>query len=133
MRIKIAAGFTLLELAVTMAIMAGGLVMILMANTYSHRTGEAVYERMVATQDAHRTIEMMRGASSSGSFPANVTAAYPNGAAVAGFANLSGETVTVTYVDPAADPLDVTVITRWLELGLRNSTAQLRTLLTQRE
>ena len=133
MKQKKCAGFSLLELTIAMAVMAGGLLMILLANTYSHRTGEAMYERMVATQDAHRTLEMMRASSSSGNFPANVTTAYPNGAAVAGFANLSGESVTVTYADPAADPLDVTVTNRWRELNLRNTSTQLRTLLTKRE
>lgn len=126
-------GFSLIELAVAMAVITGGLLMILMANSYSHQTGEVYYERMVATQDAHRTIETMRASSGTGNFPANVTATFPNGGAVGGFANLTNETVTVTYVDPTVDPLDVTVTTRWLRQDRRNDVISLRTLMTQRE
>jgi len=117
---------------IAVVIIGLGLLAMLLANTHIQRTGEAAYERVVATQDAHRVIEGMRNASTNGSFPANVIVSYPQGAAVPGFANLAGEQVVVTYQNVASDPLDVTVTTNWLELGRRNTLVRLRTLMTKR-
>jgi prepilin-type N-terminal cleavage/methylation domain-containing protein len=126
-------GFTLIELMVSLFIIVVGLLGIILANIYTQRTSDGTYEKMVAVQDAHRVLEMMRSASKTGTFPANVTSAFPQGAAVAGFTNLSTERVTVTYSDALGDPLDVTVTTSWRERGMRNTSTQLRTLLTQRQ
>lgn len=125
-------GFTVIELLFSILIIGLGLLGMLLANTAIHQSTEKSYERVVATQDANRVIELMRNASAAGNFPQNVTAAFPNGTAVAGFNNLPGEAVTVTYAAPNADPLDVTVTTTWLEQGLRNTLTQLRTLMTDR-
>lgn len=126
------AGFTLVELLISILLIAVGLLGMVLANTYIQKTSETAYERMVATQDAHRVIEMIRNVSQTGNFPSNVTGAFPSGAAVPGFSNLSGEAVVVTYANPAADPLDLTVTTTWREQGLRTTSTQLRTLMTQR-
>ena len=72
---------------------------------------------MVATQDAHRVLELMRNTSATGNFPGNVTNAYPPGGNIAGFNSLDGEQVAVTYADPTTDPLDITVTTSWREGG----------------
>ena len=125
-------GFTLIELMIAVVVIGLGLLGMVMANTVIQTTSEAAYERMVATQDAHRTIELMRNASMTGNFPQNVTGAFPNGAAAAGFNNLTGEQVAVTYGNVQADPLDITVTTTWLERGRRNTSTQLRTLMTKR-
>lgn len=125
-------GFTLFELMVAVVLIGVGLLGMLLANTYVQKTSEAANERIVATQDAHRVIELMRNASASGTFPANVTSAYPNGGTVPGFANLTGEQVVVTYASSSADPLDIMVTTNWLELGRRGTSTQLRTLMTRR-
>ncbi len=125
-------GFTLIELLVALVVIVVGLLGILLANIFVQSSSEAAYQRMVAMQDAHRVIELMRNASSTGNFPINVTAAFPSGGAVAGFNNLTNEQVAVAYANAASDPLDITVTTTWREHGRRNSTAQLRTLMTQR-
>lgn len=125
-------GFTLLEVMIAVIVIGVGLLAMLLANTAIQRTSEAAYERMVATQDAHRVIELMRNTSLNGNFPGNVTATYPNGAAVPGFNNLTGEQVVVAYVNTTVDPLDLTITTHWLELGRRNTSLQLRTLMTRR-
>lgn len=125
-------GFTLLELMIAVVVIGLGLLGMLLANTYIQTTSEAAHERMTATQDAHQVIELMRNVSATGNFPGNVTGAYPNGGTVSGFTNLSGEAVTVAYTDPTADPLDITVTASWLELGRRNVSTQLRTLMTKR-
>lgn len=123
-----------MELLAALVVIVLGLLGILYANTYAQRTSEGSYEQMVAIQDAHRAIELIRNtASSGGIFPQSVTGAFPNNGLVGGFNNLFNEQVRVNYANPIADPLDVTITTTWLEGGLRNRTAQLRTLITQRE
>jgi len=125
-------GFTLIEVLVSMVVIMVGLLGFLLANTHIQQKDEGVYERMVATQDAHRAIELMRNASATGNFPANVANAFPAGTAVPGFNNLIGEQVTVAYANSTADPLDITVTTTWMENGVRNASTELRTLMTQR-
>lgn len=125
-------GFTLIEVLVSMVVIVVGLLGFLLANTHIQQKDERVYERMVATQDAHRAIELMRNASATGNFPVNVTSAFPAGTAVPGFNNLIGEQVTVAYADSTADPLDITVTTIWMENGSRSASTELRTLMTQR-
>lgn len=122
----------MVEVLVATAVISLALLAMLLANTSLQRSSGAAYERMVATQDAHRVIETMRNTASAGIFPANVTAAFPNGAPVAGFNNLSNEQVVVAYANPALDPLDITVTTNWREHGVRNTSIQLRTFMTQR-
>ena len=123
----------MIELMLAMVVIAGGILMALMANTYALQTGAVLQEKMVATQDAHRTIEMLRAATATGNFPENVTGTYADGTAVDGFTNLTYEAVTVTYADTEADPLDVTVTSSWVGQDQRNKSVQLRTLITQRE
>ena len=125
-------GFALLELLVAVAVIAIGLSAALLVNTYARQNGELMNERMVALQDAHRVTELMRNASSTGSFPTNVVTAFPNTAAVGGYNNLTNEQVTVRYASTTADPLDITVTVGWRQRGVRNATTQLRTLMTKR-
>ena len=125
-------GFALLEVLLGLLILGTGLLGLLLANVSVQKFSDAGYERVVATQDAHRVLELIRNASATGNFPANVTAAYPNGSIVPGFNSLIGEQVAVTYANPVADPLDITVATSWQEGGRRNTSIQLRTLMTQR-
>lgn len=125
-------GFGLVELLIAILVMGLGLLAAILGNIYTQQASEASYERIVAMQDSHRTIELMRDASASGNFPDSVTTAYPNGATVTTFNNLTNERVTIRYADPTTDPLDITVTTTWLERGRRNQSIQLRTLMTQR-
>lgn len=126
-------GFALLELLMAVAVVALGLSAALLVNTYARQNGELMNERMVALQDAHRVVELMRNASSTGNFPTNVVAAFPNAGAVAGYNNLTNEQVTVRYSNTTEDPLDITVTVGWRQQGIRNATTQLRTLMTQRQ
>ena len=95
MKLKQSSGFTMIELMISMVVIVIGLVGMLLANTSLQRTNQTAYERMVATQDAHRVIELMRNTSATGTFPLNVTAVYPNGNTVGGFANLTNEQVHI--------------------------------------
>lgn len=122
----------MIELLVSIFVISIALLAMLLANSYIQKRSEQSYEELVATQDAHRAIELMRNTASTGTFPGNVIAAYPDGGAVAGYNNLRSEQVTVSYASTTSDPLDVTVTTNWSGQGVRNRTAQLRTLMTQR-
>ena len=125
-------GFALLEVLFGLFIVGLGLMGLLLANVNVQKVSDTGYERVVATQDAHRVLELMRNASATGNFPGNVTTTYPNSGIVAGFNNLNSEQVAVTYANPLANPLDITVTASWREGGRRNTSIQLRTLMTQR-
>ncbi len=125
-------GFTFVELMIALFIVALVITGYIGANVVIQRNSEEAFERTAATQDAHRVIERMRNTAQTGTFPGNVTAAFPQGDAVAGFANLTGEQVTVAYVSTTADPLDATVTVAWTSGTQRAMTTALRTLITQR-
>lgn len=139
LRIDREGGFTLVELMITMGIMVGAMTSVLMANASISQTSEGIFQRSVAIQDANQVIERMRNTAVTGTFPGNVTAAYPNSGSVSGFSSLTSEVVRVTYADRNGDgnaltdnPLDVTVTVTYLENGRRNTTMSLRSLVTQR-
>lgn len=125
-------GFTLIELMITMAVIVLALVGYIGANSAIQRSDEAAFERSVALQDANRVLEQIRNAAASGTFPQNVTSAFPNASTVAGFTSLTNQQVLVSYADTSADPLDVTVTVTWQRSGLRSVSAALRSLVTQR-
>lgn len=125
-------GFTLIEI-----LFAAGVVLLLVvgflgAMTSMRYANEAAYQRTMALQDANQVIEQMRNTAATGTFPSNVTSAYPSGGTVSGFTSLTNETVTVSYASATANPLDVTVTVSYSENGRRTVTASLRTYMTQR-
>lgn len=126
-------GFTLIELVIAVMVCVIAVLSVLGANTVVQRNTDVQFQRATAMQDAHRIIERMRTASLNGAFPANVVTNFPNGAAVAGFANLTNEQITVAYVNTLTDPLDVRVTVSWLENGLRPASITMDSLMTQRE
>lgn len=97
-----AKGFTLVELLVSLVVIGIGLLGMLLANTYIQKVSQTSYEQMVATQDAHRVMELIRRTAATGTFPNNVANAFPDGEAVdlsqlPGLGSLSGEQIIVTY------------------------------------
>jgi prepilin-type N-terminal cleavage/methylation domain-containing protein len=124
-------GFTLIELMITVLIVLLAVVGNLSATTVMQITNEELFDRTVAIQDANRVLEQMRTSARIGTFPGNVTGAFPNGGLVA-MNNLTGEQIQINYVNTAADPLDVTVTVRWNSRGRRALQAALRSLVTQR-
>ena len=125
-------GFTLIELMITMVVVVLVIVGFMGANFAIQRSSEAAYSRTVALQDANRVIEAMRNLAASGTFPTNVTGTYSDGGTVSGFSNLTSETVTVSYANSSANPLDATVTVSWSENGVRTVSTSLRTYITQR-
>lgn len=126
------AGFTLIELMITMVIVILALVGYIGANTAVNHRSEEAFEKTVALQDAHAVVEMIRNVTLNGQFPDGVTQAFPNNGAVAGFNNLRNEQILVMYANTAADPLDVTVRVSWLSRGQRQVSTDLRTFVTRR-
>jgi prepilin-type N-terminal cleavage/methylation domain-containing protein len=127
-------GFTLVELLIAFFIASLAIAGYIGANIIIQQNSEVTFERTVATQDAHRVIELMRRAAQGQeeNFPENVTGAYPADVPVAGFTNLTNEQIAVSYVNPASDPLDATVTVSWTSSTRRPLTAALRTMVTQR-
>ncbi len=152
-------GFTLIEIVITIVITVLALSGVLFASTAIQQTQEAAFEKTVAIQTAHEMIEQMRNTATTaqGNFPGTVTAAYPNNTARPGYTrlqancganaappsacnwpfvfnanNTSQEQVVVSYVNPAADPLDVTVTVVYRERGIRRNAEAVRTLITRR-
>jgi prepilin-type N-terminal cleavage/methylation domain-containing protein len=132
MNLKNQSGFTLIEVMIATAVMVVALFGVLAASTMMSQRAQESFERSVAIQDAHRVVEQMRNTAQTGTFPANVVAAYPNNTDVAGFANLTNQTVRVTYVSTTANPLDTTVTVTWTLRGVRTTTETIRTMITQR-
>lgn len=92
--------------------------------------GILAYQRSVAMQDANQVVEQMRDTAANGVFPANVTTVF-NGT-MATYTNLPSETITISYADVAADPLDARITVNYVNAARRNDTASLRTYITQR-
>jgi len=131
-RLSHSSGFTMVELMIALFVAALAIVGYIGGNIAIQRHAEELHERTVALQDANQVAERMRSAARTGNFPANLVAAFPDNGAIAGFNNLTNEQVTVSYVNTTADPLDVTVSVNWQSYARRQSTASLRTYITQR-
>ena len=123
-------GFTLIEVVITVAVVAFALVAYLGANYAIEKASESAYQKSVAIQDAQQTLERMRSTAATGTFPGNVTSAFSG--SISGYSNLPSETVAVSYVDATANPLDTTVTVTYLQNGTRTVTNTIRTLISQR-
>ncbi len=126
------AGFTLAELMIALVILTVVILSYVGANIQAHKNTEEMNERTVAIQNANQVIEQMRTISNTDPFPASVVTAYPDNGPVAGFNSLTNEQVTVTYQNPAANPLVCTVTVTWSSYTGRQSTETVETYITQR-
>ena len=128
------AGFTFIELMIAIVVASVTILSFVMAQSKIQVNAETAYERKVAAQDAHRLIDQMRLTAETGTFPANLVAAFPAGA-VAGYTSMASsasETMTISYVSTAADPLDITITVSWTGYSQRASSQTVRTLITKR-
>lgn len=126
------AGFTLIELMIALVVLTVVIVGYIGTNILAQRNTEEMHERTLAIQDANRVIEQMRNISRTGTFPGNVVTAYPNNGTPAGFQNLDQEAITVSYVSPTANPLDVTITVAWRSYTQHQVSETIRTYITQR-
>ncbi|MFH1062200.1 MAG: type II secretion system protein [Candidatus Omnitrophota bacterium] len=123
-------GFTLVEISVVLLILGGVIAGFLSVNNASFSLLEQISSSVIAVNDARSVIENMRNLNPFNL--ANLTAIYPDGGIVAGFNNLTQETVRVNYLNTGADPIQVTVTVSWQGKANRIFSEQLTTLLTAR-
>ncbi len=123
-------GFTLVEVMIAAVVVAIVVLGFMGAATAIQLQGEAAYQRSVAIQEANRVVELMRNAAVTGTFPANVTGTYSG--TLSGYTALPSESISVSYANASANPLDATITVSYLENGRRTTTASLRTYITQR-
>lgn len=124
-------GFTFIELLICIAIIIPVLLGVIGVDIYMTRAGDTSRQVINALQDANTVIERIRNTASNQGLTA-VTAAYPSGQAVAGFATLTNEQVVVTYPSATADPLTITVTVTWQNSEGRNMSRALATQVTRR-
>ncbi|MBI4845594.1 MAG: prepilin-type N-terminal cleavage/methylation domain-containing protein [Candidatus Omnitrophica bacterium] len=123
-------GFTFVEVMVVLLILAGIIAGFSSLSGANFTLLEQVANSNIAINDARSVLENMRNIDPFTA--ANLTAQYPDGAAVAGFNNLEQETVRVNYVDLTADPIQVTITVSWEGKGGAALTEEVTTLLTAR-
>jgi prepilin-type N-terminal cleavage/methylation domain-containing protein len=128
---KPARGLSLVEVIVAVAIIAVGVVVLVAQLEASYKITTVNRETNKAMAHLQACLEKVVSTSF-----ADITTTYPNGGNIP-LSNvdpgdlLDGESVTVTYADPAADPLEVTVTVHWTAFDGRMRTRSLTTLRTR--
>ncbi|MDO8730253.1 MAG: prepilin-type N-terminal cleavage/methylation domain-containing protein [Candidatus Omnitrophota bacterium] len=138
-------GFTLIEVMMATVVFAGSMVAFAAFYSSIGRMSESSRDLTQAMNDAHVVLEAMRDtAQTNGLTGANgVTGRYPEGPnlavtlgliTVSGLRTLPNETITVDYVNAAADPLQVVLQVNWDQRGYGRSRAiTTETLITRRQ
>ncbi|MDZ4860880.1 MAG: prepilin-type N-terminal cleavage/methylation domain-containing protein [Candidatus Hydrogenedentes bacterium] len=125
-------GFTLVELVVAMAMFTVVLGATAQALVSYYAALDLQNQRHSALRNCTAVISQMRDARDAGGddFPAAITAGWPNAAEIAGAGTLPQETITVSYVDTNANPLEVRVQSTWRDLQDREISLSISTMLT---
>jgi len=104
-------GFTLLEVIITLALMAGGMTALLMAFSLATGTSAGIEEQETAVLIANAKMEELRSIKY-----ANLLSSTTDSTAM--FSDLTGYTVTVTTTKPV-NPAQVTTMVSWPVKGGR--------------
>ncbi|MFA6240000.1 MAG: prepilin-type N-terminal cleavage/methylation domain-containing protein [Candidatus Hydrogenedentales bacterium] len=127
-------GVTLLELTIAMA-----LFVIVMGATAQSLISYYVAldmqnQRHTAVRDCASILSNMRDVRTANptNFPDAVTALWPDGVQVPNAGTLTQEVVTVDYVDPNTNPLEVTVTSTWVDMRGRPMTVSVSSILADR-
>jgi type II secretory pathway pseudopilin PulG len=127
------AGVTLLELTVALAIFMLLMGAAAQALVSYYVALDLQNQRNIATQHCRTVLSDMRSVRDDNghNFPAAITETWPDEGAVAipGQA-LTAETLTVTYEDPAANPLVVTATCSWLDKAGHRASVQVATVIS---
>ena len=104
---------------------------------YSQRLSISARHNTIATQDLSSVVEEMLRVAQQGldSVTSQDWSAWFNNNILSQKDNssfLSQESLSVSYQDPNADPLDTTIVVSWLGLSGRQRSVSTRLLLTQR-
>ena len=125
-------GFTLVELVVAMGIFTVVLGATAQALVSYYAALDFQNQRNTAIRNCAAVVSQMREVRDDNpdDFPGALTVEWPDTTAIAGAGSLPQETLEVDYVDPAADPIEVTVRSRWVDLRGRSMTVSVTTMLT---
>ena len=118
-------GLTLVEILMVMLLLIVVVVGFLGVFIVSFALGEHSRNVVVALNDASSVMEDMRNI-----VFASLPALYPDGVAVAGYANLPSETVVVEYTNIGADAVTANVVVSWTERS-RNFQETITTVITK--
>jgi Tfp pilus assembly protein PilV len=123
-------GFTLMEVVIGTFLIAVGLVALMSAFLSGLLLVESGRNQTSANADARAIFEEMRRLSASG-LAGVTTRNWSTWSASAGLTTLPSETVSVSFRNPNADPLEATVTVNWTE-KTRNRSARFTGLVTRR-
>lgn len=103
-------GFTLIELIISIALLAIGAVSIYQSVFSFEELGEMAHDRNIAFFDLETALEDIRSTPFD-----SIVDKYPDGSQLDKFSNLhlKNERITVTYRNPNRDPLLITVTIQW--------------------
>lgn len=114
-------GFTLIEVLVSLIVIGVAFFSIIFSIIYIRQRNELNDQINVASRDLYTLLEDMRAiADIVPKFPDDFLSVFPPGTPLPlkdPFNNLPGQEVTVHYKNPAANPLELSVVVRWNELG----------------
>ncbi len=114
------AGMTLAEILIAVFVLSIGILSALMFFTSAMIATETARDMTEATTHAEYTLEEMKTRSSLANITGTNWVSWASGASLN---TLPSETVTVTFVNASADPLDITVTVGWTKKGRSNNVA----------
>lgn len=125
-------GFTLVELVVAMSIFTVVLGATAQALVSYYAALDLQNQRNTAIRNCTTVISQMRELrdDNPNDFPDAITAEWPDSAVIDGAGTLHQEQIDVDYVNPNANPLEVTVRSRWVDLQGRPMSLSVTTMLT---
>ena len=130
-------GFTLIEVMIAMAVVVIALIGIGFGNSKVQQVSAESFEKARAIQHANQVVERMRNLAATSL--SSVTSTFSNGGTVATSYYststselLPSESVTVSFVNTTANPLDATVTVTWSQRGIRTVSRSIRTYIAQR-
>lgn len=129
---KFDAGFTLVELMVAMAIFSAVLGATAQALVSYYAALDFQNQRNTAIRNCTTILSQMREArdDNANNFPDAITTEWPDNGPIDGAGTLPQEVIDVQYVNTNANPLEVTVRSRWVDLRGRAVAVSVTTMLT---
>jgi type II secretory pathway pseudopilin PulG len=133
-RLQAKQGVTLLELTIAMAVFMVILGATAQALVSYYVVLDTQNQRHTAVRNCAGIISNMRDARDANpdSFPDAIVALWPDSSEVTGAGSLPQEVLTVEYVNPNGNPLEITLRSQWVDLRGRPVVLNVSTMLTDR-